>query len=541
MKAYGSKDHFVILSLLILPLCFLGYVAVSVSEQKLFSFHSFFESVEPALHAFQMHHQPRLEINFTELYGSQGQFQVLHPLLDVRKLKFHEITPTCNPENAMSSIEVPAVFKILHEEDGLQPPPDNYSGRKLSKLEAYRKILRGMKLPEEFLLTPPFVSDWGNSFAYLLVKNGLAPYSTKNWIEKHLSFFKVSELAELFIEYQIQDPQYSVIAKFNDAEIEELVRASPLVITKDYLLLKNQSRLGFSPLSYWVYDLSAIQTELKEGKYELTAFTAGALCLQKMGNGCWAYNSRHTMAYLYRYSLAILVLFGLVVLTFLGFYFKRLYEKNKAQQKHRLALQVLSHEFRTPVSALLLMLEKLTSNSSRFSLADQDLITRSSTEIFRLQRIIEVSKTYLQTESHRVHFKYVEIPSINNWICDFAHETNQNVQFQLLPIDQSVETDPFWLKFILSNLVENAFNHGQPPVYIRLARNNNQIKITVEDQGECEFTSLQEMTGAFAKSQHSQGMGLGLNITKFILDDWGTKILFSKSPTAFTLLLNEKR
>lgn len=270
MKAYGSKDHFVILSLLILPLCFLGYVAVSVSEQKLFSFHSFFESVEPALHAFQMHHQPRLEINFTELYGSQGQFQVLHPLLDVRKLKFHEITPTCNPENAMSSIEVPAVFKILHEEDGLQPPPDNYSGRKLSKLEAYRKILRGMKLPEEFLLTPPFVSDWGNSFAYLLVKNGLAPYSTKNWIEKHLSFFKVSELAELFIEYQIQDSQYSVIAKFNDAEIEELVRASPMVITKDYLLLKNQSRLGFSPLSYWVYDLSDLQSELKEGKYELT-------------------------------------------------------------------------------------------------------------------------------------------------------------------------------------------------------------------------------------------------------------------------------
>ena len=263
--------------------------------------------------------------------------------------------------------------------------------------------------------------------------------------------------------------------------------------------------------------------------------------MQKMGNGCWAYNSRHTMAYLYRYSLAILVLFGLVVLTFLGFYFKRLYEKNKAQQKHRLALQVLSHEFRTPVSALLLMLEKLTSNSSRFSLADQDLITRSSTEIFRLQRIIEVSKTYLQTESHRVHFKYVEIPSINNWICDFAHETNRNVQFQLLPLDQSVETDPFWLKFILSNLVENAFNHGQPPIYIRLARNNNQIKITVEDQGECEFTSLQEMTGAFAKSQRSQGMGLGLNITKFILDDWGTKILFSKSPTAFTLLLNEKR
>ncbi|MGZ3797507.1 MAG: hypothetical protein ACXVB1_14140, partial [Pseudobdellovibrionaceae bacterium] len=57
----------------------------------------------------------------------------------------------------------------------------------------------------------------------------------------------------------------------------------------------------------------------------------------------------------------------------------------------------------------------------------------------------------------------------------------------------------------------------------------------------CEFRSLREMTDAFVKSNRSKGMGLGLNIVKSILDDWGVEIQFSTVPTSFSLLFSETR
>jgi signal transduction histidine kinase len=160
-----------------------------------------------------------------------------------------------------------------------------------------------------------------------------------------------------------------------------------------------------------------------------------------------------------------------------------------------------------------------------------------SGEVFRLQRIIEISKTYLQAESHRIHFKQIEIPSINNWISDFVIESNLSMQCQFLRADQRLKTDPFWLKFILSNLVQNAFAHGKEPVCIRLENRKSNLRITVEDQGSCDFQSLDQMTTAFVKSSRSKGMGLGLNIAKFIVEEWGSEIEFSNSPTSFTLSL----
>lgn len=101
--------------------------------------------------------------------------------------------------------------------------------------------------------------------------------------------------------------------------------------------------------------------------------------------------------------------------------------------------------------------------------------------------------------------------------------------------------DPFWLKFVLSNLIQNAFSHGKPPVCLRLKSENRKVKITVTDQGHCEFNSLIEMTDAFIKRSRSKGMGLGLNIVKSVLDDCGVEFQFSKSPTSFSLLFSEIR
>jgi signal transduction histidine kinase len=160
-----------------------------------------------------------------------------------------------------------------------------------------------------------------------------------------------------------------------------------------------------------------------------------------------------------------------------------------------------------------------------------------SAEIYRMQRIIEVSKTYLQTESHRIQFNNIEIPSINSWMSDFTLDLDNKISCELLQEDHNLVVDPFWLKFILSNLVQNALLHGKPPVVIKLQKNKSHLKILVQDDGQNDFDSIDQMTEAFVKSPRSQGMGLGLNMILFIIHQWGARLQFSKNPTVFTLTL----
>ena len=413
---------------------------------------------------------------------------------------------------------------------------DSSAQAKRNTLDAY--LNNGTKPSNDFITSPPFIDSSGFSYAYFLTKKGLFPYTDIAWIMEHLSFYKASELKEILTRYQLHSLQFDAIADFSEAEIKDLVQGTPLLLTKNYLLIKNQSRLGFSPLSYWVYDVRDLHSELKNGSYDLVTASTDAYCLERIGNACWTYNSKTALAYLFRYSLSVLILLAVGFLVFLGFYLKYIFEKNREQQKHRLSIQVLSHEFRTPVSSMLLLIEQLAKNPQRFSTEDQDLITRASTEIFRLQRIIEMSRNYLQAEDSRTRFTLTRISSINAWISDFMAEFDPSIRFNPLQNDQSIHADVFWLKFVLSNLVQNAVNHGQAPISVRLDNSTGAVKISVEDQGQCEFDSLKQMAEPFVKSQKSKGMGLGLNITKFIVDEWGSRLEFTKNPTAFTLSLN---
>lgn len=516
----------------------LFYLGILVSQKGPLLLYGSNDEITAVLNNFSQNHRPLIQVNFSALYGQNGRFEVLHPLLDRRNLKIRDQNPICSEDDQSDKKINQSFLKLIGTNATDEEFPQKHQLNR--KLDALAQFLNNKdELPENFVSTPPFIDDQGNSFAYVLMQKSIAPFNQKTWVEQHLSFFKISELEKVLLKFQIYDLRYWVISRLSETETEDLIKANSLVVTKDYLFIKNQSRFGFSPLSYWVYDLRDFHSNLKNSKYDLAPFIPGLTCLYRTGNGCWTYSSEHTMSYLYKYSVVIVILAGLIVLILLVFYFRHIYFKNKEQQKNRFALQVLSHEFRTPVSSMLLMVDRLSARTSKFTTDEQDLVTRISAEVFRLQRIIEVSKTYLQAESHRVHFNHQKIESINNWIVDFVADSNLHLEYVLLPVDQELRADPFWLKFVLSNLIQNALTHGKPPVYIRLNNSAGKIKISVEDQGSCEFASLNEMTDAFVKSGRSKGMGLGLNIVKSILDDWGVEIQFSTRPTSFSLVFTK--
>ncbi|MCM2280804.1 MAG: hypothetical protein NDI61_03045, partial [Bdellovibrionaceae bacterium] len=435
------RRYLLYVSTIVLAVITVAYLAIGLGERRPLYPRIFpFENARRAqdfLDSLQEAHIPVTEINLSALYSENGQFQILHPLLWMNDL--HQKTQIA----ACSKMES-AVLKSARPTFACEDKPsilNEANAAQATKQHLYERILNNESRPtDEFIRTPPFIAPDGNSYAYLLTTNGVAPFHSSEWIRSHLSFFKTTELKEILLSHRIENRAFRTLSQLSELEVNALVEGLPLVITPHTLLLKNQDRLGFSPLSYRVYSIQDVKSRLDEKAddfnsdqtYDLIPFTTSTFCLERIGNGCWTYGANTAMSYLNRYAAAVLVLITSGILIFTTMYLKRAHERNRDRERYRIALQVLSHEFRTPVSVMILLLDQLTRAVSRVDEAKQDIITRFSGEVYRLQRVIEMSKTYLQSSSRATRFNWVKIPSLNDWLMEFCEESNLHLKYEVL-------------------------------------------------------------------------------------------------------------
>ena len=408
-----------------------------------------------------------------------------------------------------------------------------------AKQRELREISRGeRRASEAFLLTAPFLDENGNSFASLLFDKNIAPLNDEQWVGEHLSLFKPEELPAVFKRFSIKRDVFVLLARLPRSDLRSLVEGVPALLSGAELFIRDRSKLGFSPLSYSVYDFASVKS--RAGEFDLVAASEDSICIERVGNICWTYSSQTAIAQLERYAASFL-LFALAVLGFLlVVYFKSLAEKAAERERQRLSIQVLSHEFRTPVASLLLLVDQLRVRLAMLEDDDQDTVMRISSEASKLQRIVEMTSSYLQSENGAEKFNVVTLQSVNSWIEEFAVDFDSRIVVYPLMIDRAIKADPFWLRFALANLVHNAFAHGCEPVRIRIFDRDGRVAIAVEDEGDCEFKSLSQMTKPFQKSTASHGMGLGLNITDAIVREWGGSLKFEACPTSFMIFLGRK-
>jgi signal transduction histidine kinase len=194
------------------------------------------------------------------------------------------------------------------------------------------------------------------------------------------------------------------------------------------------------------------------------------------------------------------------------------------ERELREVMAVLSHEFRTPVTAVKGLLEALlvmeTNPSSAVPETRKRFLELSLLEIERLVRLSEDLTVGFRPQAERTFV-------IDEVIERVLRLTGEEFERRGLKVNVSgqdllVRCDPDKLVQALLNLLENAARHGLNPgeVSLRATLEDHLVLVRVTDFGR-QLENYQNIFDAKKRGLDSSGSGMGLYILKTIVHAWG--------------------
>ena len=198
------------------------------------------------------------------------------------------------------------------------------------------------------------------------------------------------------------------------------------------------------------------------------------------------------------------------------------------------ALATAAHELRGPATVLLAMSELLSAD--RGSL-DEDTFNQMLDAIARQAHVLDrvtgdlLSSTQSQRGVLRVDVEPTQVlPVLSSTMLGMAELGA--ISLDCAP-DLWVLSDPIRLQQMLGNLVSNAFKYGVPPVAVAAHRSEDQIVITVTDQGEgvpIDFQSRMFEQFSRAPGLGVKGLGLGLFLVRSLATAQGGVVEYADMP-----------
>ncbi len=235
------------------------------------------------------------------------------------------------------------------------------------------------------------------------------------------------------------------------------------------------------------------------------------------------------------------------VLLFIGF--RWIHQSMKKEMESAVVektfLLSVTHELKTPIASIRLMLDTLTKRKT-----DEDqqklILGQAQGELTRLQKQIENILLTSRTSSGRFEnqdqiinldeFISAELTRLNKWYPHHRFETQ--IDHQL-----NIHMDPEFLNAILFNLIDNAckYSHSHSTVHISAQKNNSVFIIQIQDEGEgLPSEEVGDLTRKFFRgSQHAEtisGSGLGLYLVQTIVKFYKGSIQFNRHTTKGTIV-----
>lgn len=367
--------------------------------------------------------------------------------------------------------------------------------------------------PKGFFLKPPFMHPSGRSFVAMAGLGG-----------RLTGFVHLRELGSP------NEPQLALLSRLPDRTLRMFLARSAAILSPRYLFLAG-STLGEAPTRKNIYRVYRRATwiastgfvPVERSSKQCAVAGAGAIA-----GVCFAPPRRSA---LHRGGLAaaLSILFASVF----GLLWSWGAARRRDREERLFVLRTLTHEIRTPVTALKLSLEPLRIEFDQLSENGQVAFLQVADQVNRLARVVTSSAAYLSSERAGGPAREL-IHSFQ------AYLSSVLVQFEgvrILPLEQDLElrSDPRWLAIALRNLVENAVLHGEPPVEVLVKRAERSLEIHVRDGGRLANPDLQKLTAPFQRDGAKEGLGLGLAIVARIAQKLGGRLLVQVNPTTFIL------
>lgn len=216
----------------------------------------------------------------------------------------------------------------------------------------------------------------------------------------------------------------------------------------------------------------------------------------------------------------------------------------------------VSHEFRTPITALRQLSELLTSGRVASDEDRLEYYRAIAQESERLHRLVEGLLTFGRLEAGALPFRFEPLDS-TEWVRSVVEEFRRDAGARGYRIEMITDgsaprlrADRAALDCVLWNLLDNAVKYSpdSPAVRVELGRDNGRVAIRVIDRGmgipesEKELIFRKFERGEAAKTGGVRGAGVGLAVARQIAEAHGGEIMVDSRPgegSTFTLRLPE--
>ena len=197
------------------------------------------------------------------------------------------------------------------------------------------------------------------------------------------------------------------------------------------------------------------------------------------------------------------------------------------------ALEIM-HELRNPLETLINLNYLILNVSDNLDQA-KEYARLGEEQLETLSRITRQSLGFARLSEGRKPFDLVDLAEAALRIHQRTVETKRIHLVKRFPSDLIAEVQQGQLLQVVSNLIGNALEalseEGQ--LTLCLKRRENAIDIVVGDNGPgIPHTDCERLFEPYFTTKGAEGNGLGLSLSKRIVDDHGGKIVFRTSCTA---------
>ena len=220
---------------------------------------------------------------------------------------------------------------------------------------------------------------------------------------------------------------------------------------------------------------------------------------------------------------------------------------NKDKLNLKKSLEDISHQLKTPLTSILVLLDNLIDEPDMDSSIRNDFIIDIKRNVININFLVQALLKLSKFDANTVHFikkendlEMIVGEAIKNvsTLCDLR---NINIKLNTLE-NAKVECDAKWQIEAITNIIKNAIEHSKDNSSIIINIDNNRVysKIEVIDFGDgISKRDIKHIFERFYKGENatSNSIGIGLALAKTIIEeDRGTIAVESnESNTKFTI------